>query len=492
VPIRGEAFSDLRGSTPLKPLLGFATITACAVAFHPQGSDWRFIGLAALAFAVGAAVIALSGARRESVWLPLVPALSALLAIGFLRQSQGGATSGYSPLAILAVVWVAIVLDTRAVRFVTFCSGLMFVLPLVLVGPPAYPASGWRGAVLWTLVAYVVGMVVNSTVIDQRRQAAEARRHAREMEDMQAAFAAISSVARNVSLGSDARELVCAAVISSTTARLATITEPRGDGFAITGSSGIPMGAAELRSIQPSVSLAAYRSGQRIFIPDVSREPGVSPAIIEATGIGSAHYEPILRSGEIVGVLCAAWVTPRSHLDAHTEAVLRFLAAEAGAAIDRSDLLARLDGQAHTDPLTSLPNRRAWDETLARALEEAGTFCVAMIDLDHFKQFNDHEGHAAGDRLLRACALAWRNRLGPSDTLARYGGEEFAVLLPGCSLHDATEVLERLRVATPHGSTASVGVAERVPGETATDVLARADAALYEAKDTGRDRLRAA
>jgi diguanylate cyclase (GGDEF)-like protein len=115
-----------------------------------------------------------------------------------------------------------------------------------------------------------------------------------------------------------------------------------------------------------------------------------------------------------------------------------------------------------------------------------------MIDIDHFKRFNDEHGHAAGDRLLRTCALAWKSQLRPSDTLARYGGEEFAVLLPDCSLEDAETVLERLRAATPSAVTASVGVAELAHGETTAEVLARADAALYEAKDSGRDRLRAA
>jgi len=403
---RSGAFSDLHGSTPLKPLLAFAVLAASAVAVHPQGSDWRFVGLAALVFAVSAAAVAVSPVREDSQWLPLVPAFSALLAIGLLRQSQGGSISGYSPLAILAVVWVAVVLDRRAVRLVTFGSALMFAVPLLLIGAPEYPASGWRGAALWTLVAYLVGSVVHSAVVEQRRQAADARRHVAEMEDMQMAFTAISSVARTISLGADARQLVCAAVMSSTDARLATIAEPRGEGFAITGSAGIPLEAAELRSVQPAVSLAAYRTGQRIFIPDVAREPGVSPVVVRATGIASALYEPIVRAGETVGVLCAAWTTPRDHLDSRTQSVIQFLAVEAGAAIERSDLLSRLDDQARTDPLTSLPNRRAWDQTLALALEAPGAVCVAMIDIDHFKQFNDRNGHAAGDRLLRSCALA--------------------------------------------------------------------------------------
>jgi diguanylate cyclase (GGDEF)-like protein/PAS domain S-box-containing protein len=324
------------------------------------------------------------------------------------------------------------------------------------------------------------------------RDVTERKRADREMAEMRQAFAAISGVAREVSLGTDARKLVCTAAISSTNATLATVVEPRADGFAITGSAGIPIEAAELRSVQPAASLTAYRTARRVFIPDVSQDPGVSPAIVRATGIVSALYEPILRHGHPVGVICVAWATPRTSLDANTEAVIQFLAAEAGAAIERADLLARLDHQARSDQLTALPNRRAWDETLTHAITQPGPLCMAMIDIDHFKQFNDQHGHAAGDRLLRACALAWKSQLRPSDTLARYGGEEFAVLLPNCVLADATNVLERLRRATPRGATASVGVAERQSHESAGGVLARADTALYQAKHPGRNRLQAA
>ena len=486
------AFWELHRSAPLKPLLGFALLAAAAVAVNPQGSDWRFVALSALVLAVSALALGFAPLDADSAWLPLVPALAALLAVALLRESQGGASSGYSPLAILAVVWVAVVSDRRAVRVVTLGCALMFAIPLLAIGSPMYPASGWRGAALWTLVAYLIGSLINSTLAEQRRHVAGAKRHSQEMEEMHKAFAAISSVARNVSLGTDARELVCAAVISSTSARLATVVEPNGSSFEITGSAGIPFESAELRSVQPAASLTAYREGRRIFVPDVSLEPGVSPAIVQATGIVSALYEPILREGRPVGVLCAAWSTPRSHLDAKTLAVVQYLAAEAGAAIERSDLLARLNSQARTDQLTTLPNRRAWDEIIEGATGSTSSMCIAMVDIDHFKDYNDEHGHAAGDELLLACAQAWKSQLRPSDTLSRYGGEEFAVFLPNCSLGDAAGVLERLRDATPHGATASVGVAERRPGEGVADVLARADAALYAAKDAGRDRLEAA
>ena len=89
---------------------------------------------------------------------------------------------------------------------------------------------------------------------------------------------------------------------------------------------------------------------------------------------------------------------------------------------------------ARTDELTGLPNRRAWDVTIREAVAEGSRFggrlCVGVVDLDHFKEFNDRHGHQAGDRMLKSAAAAWRDALREGDTLARYGGEEFAVALP--------------------------------------------------------------
>ena len=133
---RGTSFGEIHRSTPLRPLIGFALLAAAAVAIGPHGTDWSYVALAGLLFAAGACAVALSPARDDSTWLPLVPALSALVAIAFLRQSQGGATSGYSPLAMLAVVWAAVTLDQRAVRLITACSAMMLAVPLLLIGAP--------------------------------------------------------------------------------------------------------------------------------------------------------------------------------------------------------------------------------------------------------------------------------------------------------------------------------------------------------------------
>jgi diguanylate cyclase len=113
-----------------------------------------------------------------------------------------------------------------------------------------------------------------------------------------------------------------------------------------------------------------------------------------------------------------------------------------------------------------------------------------MIDFDHFKRFNDTYGHPAGDRLLKATAAAWRDQLRTGDLLARLGGEEFGLLLRDCDPELATEVTERLRRTVSDNWTCSAGIAVGRPGESVEDIVARADVALYEAKASGRDRIR--
>jgi diguanylate cyclase (GGDEF)-like protein len=156
----------------------------------------------------------------------------------------------------------------------------------------------------------------------------------------------------------------------------------------------------------------------------------------------------------------------------------------------------RVRDLARQDELTGLPNRRAWNDELPRTLERArrdGTpICVAILDLDHFKQFNDTYGHPAGDRLLKAAAAAWHGELRAVDTLARYGGEEFVVLLPNVHTALAMVILERAKEATPLGQTFSAGVAVWDNSETSDQLLARADQALYAAKADGRNRITAA
>ena len=160
---------------------------------------------------------------------------------------------------------------------------------------------------------------------------------------------------------------------------------------------------------------------------------------------------------------------------------------------EREALISEVQLLARSDALTGLLNRRALDDQLpremARSMRAETALCLAIIDIDHFKAYNDTYGHLAGDAVLRACAKAWDAELRGEDTILRYGGEEFMVILPNCDPRDAIEIVERLRGATPDGQTCSAGLALWRPGESVDDLVTRADKALYEAKDLGRDRL---
>lgn len=153
--------------------------------------------------------------------------------------------------------------------------------------------------------------------------------------------------------------------------------------------------------------------------------------------------------------------------------------------------LARLADRVEEDPLTRLDNRRALMRQLETAVEHAERsgegLAMVMLDLDHFKAMNDSRGHAAGDELLVACSRRWRDLVPDERLLFRYGGDEFALVLPGCSLGDATELAERLRTGLPQGTTVSVGVAVWMPGDSSSLLMGRADVALYDAKAHGRD-----
>lgn len=176
--------------------------------------------------------------------------------------------------------------------------------------------------------------------------------------------------------------------------------------------------------------------------------------------------------------------------------------AEAGRElIQANDELART---ARTDALTAVGNRRRFDEDLARtdalAARRGGSYAVAVVDVDHFKAFNDRLGHQAGDEALVAVAAALVAGCRAGDLVYRYGGEEFAVIYTDCTAAEAVAAAERLRVeveaipvgegALPAPLTVSVGVASSAADrEQPSDVVAAADAALYGAKAAGRNRV---
>ena len=210
----------------------------------------------------------------------------------------------------------------------------------------------------------------------------------------------------------------------------------------------------------------------------------------------------MIFNGGVVGLLVVVREVERPFAAAE-ESILRQLAPMAASALRSAEEHGSVAARSLIDGLTGLANRRCLDEQLPAALDELGradTLAVAMVDVDHFKAFNDREGHAAGDRALTAVAAALRAEV--RDHAYRYGGEEFAVVLREVTPAQAEAALERVRAAIertpvdgaagqPQGAlTVSIGAVVVAAGVEAATALELADEQLYAAKREGRNRVR--
>ncbi len=259
-----------------------------------------------------------------------------------------------------------------------------------------------------------------------------------------------------------------------------------------------PRSAFELRAGELSFEMGDGLPGQAwaqrrpVWSPDMSADERLPRrAEAAASGLRSAMALPIAKGQEPLAVVLFVSRERREPAPG-MERLLESIASHIAQFVERAQLLTQLRSTARTDPLTGLANRRAWDDELARELVRSrrygGRLCLAMLDLDHFKRFNDARGHQSGDRLLADVARAWTALVRPTDTVARYGGEEFALLLPHCDTETAEAIVARLLEAVPGGQTASCGIAEWDGDESGEALTARADAALYMATRAGRAR----
>jgi len=259
----------------------------------------------------------------------------------------------------------------------------------------------------------------------------------------------------------------------------------------------------------------ALLSPRPLLLDDVLALPGLAAVpTVRTLGVRAYAGVPLVTpDGQILGSFCAVDMQPRQWTErdvavltelAHAtlrEITLRQALVRLAEEMHKVGVLnERLSELAHTDALTALYNRRAYDQALARewrrVQRNGAALSVLLIDADHFKSINDQHGHAVGDRVLQALAALIQRSAREIDVAARIGGEEFAVLLSDTGATSALNVAERIRSQIAQsdtmpvtGVTVSIGVATLAAEESAASLQHRADQALYMAKSQGRNRV---
>ncbi|MBV9953217.1 MAG: sensor domain-containing diguanylate cyclase [Acidimicrobiia bacterium] len=385
-----------------------------------------------------------------------------------LRQSGGGSLSGYAPLLLLPIIWQALYARTVDLALTIAAVALTMVLPIVLIGGTEYPVAGWRAGTLSTLVYSVTAITVQRLI-----------RRVRSHETM---LTSVVALTQRLTDTDDVRDTLCHGTRRIGRADIVVLSEVDATGrLRITASTDTE--AARPGGDGPSSWNLVLAGGAPLFVEHTDHD---------AAPFRSVLHQPIMRGETPFGLVTLGWSEPRRRPPADTRHAVLLLASEAAGTIERKDLLERVTRLSRHDELTGLANRRRWDDHLAMELSRAdrtgSPLVVALLDLDHFKWFNDEHGHLAGDRLLKEASAAWSAQLRPTDLLARWGGEEFALALPNTDLEGGAMVLERLRASTPQGQTFSAGLADAA-GRDAITVMQSADSALYLAKESGRDRV---
>jgi diguanylate cyclase (GGDEF)-like protein len=442
----------------------------------------------------------LAGLGRDRRRQAVAVAAGLLTASAMIVHASGGPVEAHFHVFLVLTV-LALYEDWLpfgiAVGFVALHDlGGAVLVPVALDDAPGHalgPALAHAGFVLAVALANLVTWRVNE---DMRQDAAAARRA------VEAQYEVSHALSGAVTL-EDAAPRLLAAIGRGLGADMGVIWRPTGPDLSVhpaTIWAADPAHAAAMahfvsEPIKSGQGLAgrAWGTGEPAWSGDVAAliDEARRPAVV-ATGQRSGVAVPIRTGDEVLGVLT---FTAAGHLradDAVTD-LLGSICSQIAVFMDRlrrSEDLVRMEDEALCDPLTGLANRRAWDRALARELDAhrgiAGRLSVAVIDLDHFKRFNDAHGHLAGDQLLRGAAAAWSDCIRERDLLARLGGDEFGLLFPGTPAEDAALAADRLRAALPHQQRCSVGVATWDGTEPGEALVERADRALYAAKRRGR------
>jgi len=282
---------------------------------------------------------------------------------------------------------------------------------------------------------------------------------------------------------------------------------------------GLKVELAALRKVEPAafsndeLARADQATAQLLLLAHELQRPAAAanPALLrnQLVAMTEVEFETINKTLELLLTARRARIDEAARLEHRADRIARISVFAAGTLAlalgllltlvawrslsANASLMTQLSQLAREDGLTGVANRRTLDERLpqemARATRQKYALSVVMIDLDHFKRFNDRRGHAAGDELLRNAAQAWQRQLRPTDLLARYGGEEFTLVLPACDEMQAEHMVERLQPLVPERQTFSAGIAVWNGFDNPQELLSAADRALLQAKRGGRNRV---
>ncbi len=457
--------------------LGILALVVPLLMRRQEMRPW-WLAFSGLLFGLTAVGIYLSPGPVSSVWRRTLPVVSSCIAVALLHYGSGASNAYGSALVLLPVMWQAIYGSRRDTAIAVGVATVTLIGPALLL-PGLDLGTDVPRAIILSLLAGVLGAVIQSL--------------SHSLSTTDEVLNRLRAISRALYASDQPRNELCKAVAQLTGAPVAVLVERVGAEMAVTGSTGIDL----TRRSTPVADLVgperplfgrrvALTTGEIVF--ELAPEP--DPVIGVATP-GSRLHVPIGPQDAPTGVVTAVWPETHHEPPALILGALGMVGSDAGLALERQDLLAQLDDQAHRDGLTGLPNRRAWDEMLEREIDRARRsarpLSLAVLDLDNFKAYNDLHGHLAGDEFLRSASAAWSDQLRSHDVLARWGGEEFAVVFPDSTAAEAAAVLQRLQGATPAQQSFSAGVCQLRPGDEPGSLMATADALMYEAKARGRD-----
>ena len=455
--------------------------------FTAAGTAWAFpeawfplLGFAASTLAIGLVLRSLPW-RRWPRWSLLSLPIGALTMLAITGAQAEGVLPAYLAFFTLSFVFVGL----------TQKPGWSIALTPVATVAYLVASHGGRGGTVVAATTLVVAVGISELV------AAVMERDRETEHGLAMVLEAARAMARTDSVDEACETLAQSAVdVFGADSAVVFVADPshpyryvNSAAIGVTWAKGAV--AVDIAEEQSGVGVVV-RTGEALFLRDAEDSPVASKRIVTDLESRSICFLPLNGRQGAVGALAVSWKRRHSMLDPVARTAAEVLSAEAGWVLERLGITARLAWEAENDPLTCLPNRRVLNRALSAA--KPGDALV-VIDLDHFKNVNDTYGHATGDETLRLMGECLRAVVREGDCCARMGGEEFAIVLRRGGSEGAESVVRRLREAWSRReplTSFSAGIAVLQHGEGSVTTLGRADAALYEAKDAGRDCVRLA